>query len=212
MESSERGPLCLHVAEGIDEVAQGEVDELGRRGLLNDRLIAVHGVGMGAGAIARFRRAGAALVWCPTSNNFLFGRTASGDLLRDGIDVLIGSDSRLTGDGDLLDELRAARMTGLVEDSRLADAVGSTASRRLGLATGALEPGDPADLILLRRPLLDARANDVALTMVGGVPRVARMDIARALGGFAETGTPMRIGKTVRWTNPSSFPDRRNFE
>ena len=39
-------PFCLHVAEGVDAVAAGEVGELERRGLLNQWLLAVHGVGI----------------------------------------------------------------------------------------------------------------------------------------------------------------------
>jgi cytosine/adenosine deaminase-related metal-dependent hydrolase len=195
------GSLCLHVAEGVDDVAAGEVELLDERGLLNERLVAVHGVGMDSAGIDRFRRAGAALVWCPTSNHFLFGRTAPGELLRDGVDVMIGSDSRLTADVDLLDELRAARAFGLVEDDRLADAVGTTAAKRLGLDEPSLEPGNHADLILLQRPLLDASAGDVLLTIVGGVPRVVHEDLASRLGDAFKLRRKMRVGAVVRWTN-----------
>ncbi len=209
-----QGPLCLHVAEGMDSVAAREVTALERRGLLNRRLIAVHGVGLDADGIERFRRAGAALVWCPTSNQFLFGRTAPGELLHDGIDVLIGSDSRLTGEGDLLDDLQAARTCRLVDDARLADAIGTIAARRLGVAEPSLEPGHAADLILLQRPLLDARADDVLLTMVDGIPRVAREDLACRLGAACEQGTRMRLGAVIRWTHagPGLASDRRTFE
>ena len=195
------GPFCLHVAEGVDDVAACEVDALDRRGLLNPSLIAVHGVGIDASSVGQFRRSGAALGWCPTSNHFLFGRTASKALLDSGCDVLLGSDSRLTGQGDLLDELRAARAERILDDDRLADAVGATAARRLGLAEASLEPGSTADLILVQRPLGEARSEDVALTVVGGIPRVARADIARQLGSFAERGAMMRIGRVSRWTN-----------
>jgi cytosine/adenosine deaminase-related metal-dependent hydrolase len=195
------GPFCLHVAEGTDEVAGGELDLLDRRGLLNQWLIAVHGVGLAGSAIERFRRSGAALVWCPTSNHFLFGRTASKELLDGCSDILLGSDSLLTGAGDLLDEIRAARESRLLDGERLDDAVGATAARRLGLAEPSLEPGAKADLILLRRRLGESSSNDVALTVVGGVPRVASPDMARQLGPLAERGTSMRIGRTERWTN-----------
>lgn len=216
LEAPAQGPLCLHVAEGVDRVAAGEMDQLERRGLVNRRLIAVHGVGLDADGIDRFKRAGAALVWCPTSNQFLFGRTAPRDLLGDGIDVLIGSDSRLTGKGDLLDELQAARACQSVDDARLTDAVGTTAARRLGLAEPSLEPGNAADLILLERPLLDARAEDVVMTMVGGTVRVAREDLARQLGAAAEGGRKIRAGPLTRWTKSDPDPDyscdRRPFE
>ena len=198
-----RSPFALHVAEGIDDVAAGEVDELDRRGLLNSRLLAVHAVGLRNGASQRFARSGAALVWCPTSNHFLFGRTTSRELVESTCDVLLGSDSRLTGAGDLLDELRAAHALQLLDEKALADAVGQTAARRLGIAEASLEPGSKADFILLGEPLTQARRDDVALVVVDGEPRVARPDVAARLGVIAEQGKVMRIGKTVRWTSQS---------
>jgi cytosine/adenosine deaminase-related metal-dependent hydrolase len=212
VEAADEGPLCVHVAEGVDDESASEIAEFDRRGLLDRRLIAVHAVGLDAAGIQRFRQAGAALVWCPTSNRFLFGRTAPADLLRDGVDVLIGSDSLLTGDGDLLDELRAARASGLVADARLTDAVGSVAARRLGLAEPALEPGHAADLILIRQPVLQARADDVVLTMVAGVPRISSEALARQLGAVAERGTRMRVGQVMRWANSNDSTDWRFCE
>jgi cytosine/adenosine deaminase-related metal-dependent hydrolase len=204
--------FCIHVAEGVDDIAASEVPALDHRGLLNSNLVAVHGVGIDRCGIAQFRRAGAALVWCPTSNHFLFGRSAPEALLDGGTDVLLGSDSRLTAAGDLLDELAAARSSCLVDDERLADSVGRTATRRLGLPAPSLEPGSRADLILLDRPLMEARAKDVALTVVAGIPRVARTELARHFGPLAERGTKLRLGSLVRWTNASSSTDRRNVQ
>jgi cytosine/adenosine deaminase-related metal-dependent hydrolase len=195
------GPYCLHVAEGVDDVAANEVPTLAGRGLLNERLIAVHGVGVDPADIERFRRSGAALVWCPTSNHFLFGRSVPAKLLDGGTDLLLGSDSRLTGQGDLLDELQAARASRLLADERLTDAVGKTGALRLGLPEPSLEPGSAADLILVDRPLIEARARNVALTMVGGIPRVARPHVARRLGSLAERGKKARIGSQSRWIN-----------
>jgi cytosine/adenosine deaminase-related metal-dependent hydrolase len=194
-------PFCLHLAEGIDEDAAAEVPALNAMGLLSPSLIAVHGVGMDGDGIARFRASGAALVWCPTSNQFLFGRTAPDELLRDGLDVLLGSDSLLTGTGDLLDELRHARALGTLSDERLEDAVGATAARRLGIAPPSLEPGAPADLVLLTRPLLEARREDVVLVIARGIPRVARSDLADRLNRLTPRGALMHIGPVSRWTN-----------
>jgi cytosine/adenosine deaminase-related metal-dependent hydrolase len=193
-------PFCLHLAEGVDEAASAEVDTVAARGLLGPELIAVHGVGMDAAAITRFRASGAALVWCPTSNAFLFGRTAPAGLLAEGIDVLVGSDSLLTGAGDLLDELRHARTLGLVDDERLEQAVGAVAARRLGITPPTLEAGARADLVVLAKPLLAARAADVLLVIVGGIPRVASPDLAPSLNRIAPGGAPMRIESVTRWT------------
>jgi len=202
------GPFALHLAEGTGARAADEVFELDRLGLLDARCLAVHGVGIAGEGIALFRRSGAALVWCPSSNLFLFGRTACAALLAEGVDVLLGSDSLLTGAGNLLDELRIARETGLLEDRRLEAAVGAVAARRLGLRQGGLEPGDRADLAVLARPLLEASAEDVALVVAGGVPRVARLDLAETLERSGWRGRAMTVGGVTRWTG-SAIADER---
>jgi len=196
--------FALHVAEGIDDTAAREVGELAERGLLDNRLIAVHAVGVDGLAAERLRAAGAAIVWCPSSNLFLFGRTAPAELLAHGVDVLLGSDSLLTAAGDLLDELNVARSLALITDARLEAAVGEVAARRLGLAQPVIEPGAPADLVVLAVPLRDARARDVVLTIVAGEPRVARPDFAAALEPHFGGGRLHRVGAVERWT-PARF-------
>lgn len=181
-----RQPLCVHLAEGTDALSADEIRDLERLGYLDDRLIAVHVVGADEDGIQRLRASGAAVVWCPTSNEYLLGRTASAELLTPGIDVLIGSDSTLSADGDLLDELRAARRIGHLSDARLLDAVGAIAARRLRLPVPTLEFGAPADLAVFRKPVLEASAADVALVMVGGEIRVADLRLEGLPQGWRE--------------------------
>ncbi|HEX2076408.1 MAG TPA: amidohydrolase family protein [Longimicrobium sp.] len=192
------GPFCIHLAEGTDAESAAEVRELERRGLLTPELLAVHVVGADEDGIARLRASGAAVVWCPTSNLFLFGRTAPPALLVPGMDVLVGSDSLLTGDGDLLDELRAARALGLLCDARLLDAVGATAARRLGLPAPSLAVGAPADLAVFRRSVLDSTPAEVALVMVDGIVRVLDPALAPALPP-ASGGRLMEVAGLTRW-------------
>ena len=132
---------------------------------------------------------------------FLFGRTAPRSLLQSGADILLGSDSLLTGSGDLLDEIRFARAQGSLTDAQLEDAVGSTPARRLGLAAPSLEIGAAANLTLLTKPLLEASSREVALVMVDGVPRVARPDLVASLRPVADDGDLIRLGPIARWAN-----------
>lgn len=69
-------PLCIHLAEGTNRRAANEVRQLDSTGLLDAGLLAVHAVGVDAPGIARLCAAGAGVVWCPTSNRFLFATTA----------------------------------------------------------------------------------------------------------------------------------------
>lgn len=191
-------PLCIHLAEGTTPEMAEEVRELDRRGLVDRSLLAVHAVGVDADGVRRLRAGGAAVVWCPTSNQFLYGRTASPELLGSGVDVLLGSDALLSGEGTLLDELRAARRHGVLADRALLDAVGVVAARRLGLPEPVLAPGAPADVVCLGRPLLEAGAEDVDLVVVGGVPRLGEERHGEL---FHRAGVPverLRMGGTVK--------------
>jgi cytosine/adenosine deaminase-related metal-dependent hydrolase len=166
-------PLWIHLAEGVDAIAATEVEQLDRMGLLSPNLVAIHVVGPDAAGIERLCASAPGIVWCPTSNLFLFGVTAPRELLERCSEVMLGSDSLLTADGTLLDELRVARQLGVLSDHALVDAVNEVPARRLGLPAPALDVGAPADIIALRKPLLDAATDDVALVLVAGVPRSA---------------------------------------
>ncbi len=193
-------PFALHLAEGTDDAAAEEIRIAAARGWLNEQLLAVHAVGADEEGALLLRQSGAALVWCPTSNHFLFGRSVPEVLLGEDIDVLLGSDSLLTGAGTLLDELRAAR--GSISDTRLMDAVGAVAAGRLGIVGPRLTIGAPADLVLLRAPLLEAGLADIALVMAQGELRVADPQVAETLG--LTGGSILEWGGVRRWISAAA--------
>lgn len=188
------GPWTMHLAEGTSREAREEIADADARGLLGRALAAVHLVATDADGLARLTRAGCAAVWCPTSNAFLYGATASRALFGAGLEVLLGTDALVSGAGTLLDELAAARATGLVSDARLAAAVGAVAARRLGLPAPSLEPGAPADLVALRAPLLSARPRDVALVLVAGRPVLADEEFAGVFDAAGVAHEPLIVG------------------
>lgn len=194
------GAFAVHLAEGVNRLAADEVRELDARGLVNAALLAVHAVGVDDDGVKRLRNAGAAIVWCPESNLFLFGRTAPATLLADGIDVLLGTDSRLTGSASLLDELRVAGNTGRISDARLLDGVGAVAARRLGLPMPKVETGARADLVVLRRSVFDATLDDVALVVANGELRVADPALYAQLGALLPSATLRTWNGTARFT------------
>ena len=184
-------PWIIHAAEGVDEEARSELDTLTEMGCIGGNTVLVHGVGASAEAAARAVDRGASLIWCPTSNDFLFGRTAEVGWFDQHCRLAIGSDSRLSGEGDLLDELRAAAATRQVASQSLVRAVTSDAADILRLPyAGRLGVGAPADLTVLKRvhsdpfdSIVTAVRSDVRLTMVDGRPIVADPELRPVFRG-----------------------------
>jgi len=147
-------PFMLHLAEGVDDVAGGELRRLEALGCLKANTVIVHGVAIDGDGWARVARAGAGLVWCPASNDFLFGRTAPvRELLNlngEAPAIALGTDSRVTGSRDLLDELRAARDAESITAAELFAMVTTSAAALLHQPRiGRLTVGGLADLVML---------------------------------------------------------------
>jgi len=101
-------PFLIHACEGTDQSAADEIRDLDALGVLGPRTVIVHGVGLDAAGIELMRERGASLIWCPSSNHFTLGRTIAPEVLNSGIPIALGTDSALTAQGDLLDELQVA--------------------------------------------------------------------------------------------------------
>jgi cytosine/adenosine deaminase-related metal-dependent hydrolase len=199
--SCQEGPFAMHVAEGVDAGAAEEIRELDRRGFLTPDFLAVHAVGAHEDGVETLRRSGCALIWCPSSNTFLFGRTAPRALLAEGIDVLLGTDSLLTADGTMLEEIRIARRD--MSDARILDAVGSLAARRLGVTLPSLDIGTRADVVVSERPILESRLEDILLVMADGVVRV--LEPALAAGIDPAGGRSLEAFGVRRWIGDSAL-------
>jgi cytosine/adenosine deaminase-related metal-dependent hydrolase len=104
-------PWFIHLAEGIDTLAAGELQELRQLGCLSGNTVLIHAVGLGDADVVDILRADAGVVWCPSSNLALLGQTITRRRLRALFDagcLALGTDSRLTGARDLLAELAVA--------------------------------------------------------------------------------------------------------
>jgi cytosine/adenosine deaminase-related metal-dependent hydrolase len=142
-------PFILHLGEGTDSQAKREVFDLDEMEALDNRTVLTHAVGLDKRGLRLAKERGASLVWCPSSNLFLLGRTLTTGVLRSGIPVALGSDSALTGEGDLLDEIRVARRVSRLPSPVIYRMVTTEAARVLRLrgGGGSLSPGGVADLI-----------------------------------------------------------------
>jgi len=151
------------------------------------------------------------LVWCPASNLFLLGRTAP---IRQFLDacpasktrICLGTDSRVTGSFDLLDELRVAVDGGLVEAGEALQMVTTNPGRLLRVpGAGRIATGLKADLLVIRRladdpaeSLIAARRRDVLLVAVGGRPLVADPELAGVFAAHRSRATRVRIDGAVK--------------
>ncbi|HEY2149775.1 MAG TPA: amidohydrolase family protein [Vicinamibacterales bacterium] len=183
-------PFVVHLAEGVDGTARGELPRLESIGCLAGNTVIVHGIAIDGNGWRRAARAGAGLVWCPSSNDFLFGQTA---MVRELLDldsqerchVALGTDSRVTGERDLLDEMRVARRLLDISPSELLYMVTTAAAALLRQPrAGRLAYGVPADLIVVpalaadpASAVLEAERRDLRLVVVGGRPLVGDPDL-----------------------------------
>ena len=159
--------LHIHLSETRAEVDRC-VDEHGVRpahlldrvGLMGPNLIAAHGIYLDADELALLGQAGATLITNPTANlKLAVGGIFDYDAAKAaGVRVALGTDG--PGSNNNLDLLEELKIAALVQKHRAQDATSLPAHEALALATtsaseafqlgsGTLEPGEPADLILV---------------------------------------------------------------
>jgi len=199
-------PWMIHAAEGIDRRAREEIDTLDRLGCLSPNTVLIHGVALCRQAADRVIDAGAGLVWCPSSNRFLFNTTADVREFDDADRLALGSDSRLSGEGDLLDELRAAHATRQLSAEGLWRTVSNGAAQLLRLSdAGRLSPGGPADLTVIRPlaqcpfdTLVSASRTEVRLTLVDGQPAIGEPELVPAFEAARVAVSAARLDGSAR--------------
>ena len=202
-------PFIVHLAEGVDSQSAEEIFQLAREQALDDRTVIVHGLGLDERGITLLRSLGAALVWCPTSNVFLFGRTHHRHTIESLPRVALGSDSPLTAQGDLLDEIRFANETLGVPAEDLYSLVTTRAAHvlRLQNGEGSLRVSALADFVGVRdtglspaKTLAAMSWRDVQLVIIGGCVQLASTDVITRLPRLVTTGLrPLEIEGQVRW-------------
>jgi len=210
-------PFILHAAEGTDREARSEIYRLDKSRALGPSTVLVHGVALKTEDLPLLRSRGASLIWCPSSNCFTLGRTVSKQILDSGIPISLGTDSALTAEGDLIDELLVASRS--VDPPRLYAMVTDTASRILHLSSGegSIRDGGiadllvvanhgqtPADALLTLRPelvLLGGRVQLISESMAHrfGLPRLSAFHQIE-IEGRGRWLVPFDVGSLLRRT------------
>jgi cytosine/adenosine deaminase-related metal-dependent hydrolase len=149
----------------------GPVEYVARLGLVNERLIAVHGVQFTDDDLERLAAAGATVVTCPRSNRWTGAGTPPIErFYASGVRIAIGTDSLASvEDLNLFNEIAAVRqLAPSVAPSRLLRSATIDGAEALGFGRdfGSIESGKLAALIGVRVP---ADVMDVEEYLVGGI-------------------------------------------
>ena len=144
-------PYVIHAAEGVDAFAFGEVNQLMELGLLKKNTVLVHAIALSKKDKDLLSRMGCSVVWCPSSNLFLFDKTADIRELIKIIPVALGSDSTMTGSATLLDEMQCAFQTGWITPRQIFDMVTSVPALIFNLPLPRISRGAVADLVIAPR-------------------------------------------------------------
>ncbi len=177
-------PFIVHGAEGTNPQAIGEIDELCRLGVLGPNTVLVHGVGINDQNTNIFVRSGTSLVWCPSSNYFLFGKTAPIADLKGRVRIALGTDSTLTGEATLFDEMKKAYSTGMVSAEEIFCMVTNIPASMFGINRRVrIEEGAEADILILParkkdyyENILNATPIDIQWLMIRGKLKVAALE------------------------------------
>jgi cytosine/adenosine deaminase-related metal-dependent hydrolase len=149
----------------------GPVQYLDDLGLVDERLLAVHGVHFTDAELARLAEAGATVVTCPRSNRWTgAGEPPVDRFYGSGARVAIGTDSLASvEDLNLFAEMAAVRrLAPRVPAARILESATRAGAAALGFAAelGSIEPGKRAQLLAVRLP---ANCEDVEEYLVDGI-------------------------------------------
>jgi len=194
-------PWFIHLAEGTDAVAQAELAQLDRMGCLAANSVLIHGVGLGERDIDRIIAVGAAVVWCPGSNLALLGQSLDPRRLLAAGRLALGSDSRLSGARDLLEEMRGVLARRELDARPLLGLATTDAARIMRMPSrGRLAPGSPADLVIVRdrggdevNSLVGIERSQIRAVVRDGVPRIADPDFAEWFAVAGIDVVPVRL-------------------
>jgi len=187
-------PFVIHLGEGTDACAEQEIFKLSEIGALDRRTVLVHTVGLSAEGWDLVRDAGASVIRCPRSNLFTLGRTAEPPA---GVPWALGTDSSLTTEGDLLDEIAASDAS--------CELVGANAARVLRL------PDRPDDWIAA-----DRFGAPPKLVVIGGRvqlidPKITILLPAEQRRQFYPLTMGDRPTVLVRYNIPQLLEDTRSY-
>jgi 5-methylthioadenosine/S-adenosylhomocysteine deaminase len=176
-------PVQIHLSETAQEVEQCVAERgvrpaewLDRCGLLGPSTVLAHGVYLDEGELELIAERGATVVTNPVANMKLAvgGFFPYAEARERGVALGLGTDG--PGSNNSLDLFVDMKTFALIQKHRAGDPAAVTAGETLAIATGArsrlltaggaLEVGDPADLVLVRRDAPELTPGDLVANLV----------------------------------------------
>ncbi len=183
-QSGKTKAYIIHLAEGIDEKARKEFDQLEALGLLLPQVVVIHGTALGEPELKKIAAAKMPMIWSPSSNLDLYGQTNDIKLAKSlGIQLSLSPDWTPSGAPNILEELRVAQqhnkdqLASLFSPKELVQMVTINPAKAMGFGDdlGSLEVGKRADVTVIAgdkskpyEALIAARLDDVRLVIVEG--------------------------------------------
>jgi hypothetical protein len=194
--SNAAAAFFYHLSEGTNASSRRFWTDLVENELLGPGLAGIHCLGIPEEGFAKLCALDAAIVWSPTSNLMLYGKTLPLQVvLNSGVTWALGCDWSVSGGKNPLFELKVAREEAAQQNvslssQKLVAAVTCNAARavRWDRAVGSLREGFRADLIVMSGTdgdvydkLIDSTEADLVLSMIDGVARVGTKTLFDAL-------------------------------
>jgi 5-methylthioadenosine/S-adenosylhomocysteine deaminase len=202
LESGKLKAFIVHVGEGKpgDAASAREFRMLAKRGdgFLRAGVSVIHGVALGRTEFKQMADAGMGLIWSPRSNIELYGATTDVRTAKElGIKIALAPDWSPSGSDGMIEELKyaatwnASQVPPVFDDAELVRMATNVPAMLAGAdrQIGSLTKGLYADLLLIRKSgkigayesLLHARAADIRLVVIGGVPTYGDADLMNKL-------------------------------
>ena len=195
-------PFVMHIGEGTDDKTRHEIDRVIQWNIFRKKLVAVHGVSMNEKQAASF----AGLVWCPASNFFLLGKTASVNKLKADTKIVFGTDSTLTATWNVWEHLRQARDSNMLTNDELFASLTSLPAGLWGLNDyGSIAEHKVSDIIVassIKKNIFDLNPEDIILVLRKGEIMIADEKLFSLLSKKINTGntfSKIRVGDQTKF-------------
>ncbi|MGC8765564.1 MAG: amidohydrolase family protein [Brevinematia bacterium] len=179
-------PFITHIQEGFDEEACMGVNILKEMNALDEYTVMVHGISFTESDIIEISKSQAHVIWCPSSNYFMFKTTTNiRSLLNRNVNVSLGTDSPMSGGLNILEEMQFAKALYKklyreeIEPKKIVEMVTTNPAKALRLKNiGKIEEGFFANILILKssksmdpyESLINAWFGDIKLVIMNGKP------------------------------------------